>query len=46
MSPGGDFGDDNYMRLNFGCTAATLNEAIRRLKSARELCDKRNDRRE
>ena len=34
MSPGRDFGDDRYMRLNFGCTHDTLKEAVRRIKAA------------
>ncbi len=34
MSPGRDFGDANYMRLNFGCTRSTLEEAIKRIKAA------------
>ena len=34
MSPGADFGDADYMRLNFGCTAKVLREIIRRLKKA------------
>ena len=34
MSPGRDFGDANYMRLNFGCTRSTLEEAVRRIKTA------------
>ncbi|WP_415895189.1 MalY/PatB family protein [Neptuniibacter sp. PT34_22] len=34
MSPGRDFGDNNYMRLNFGCTRSTLKEAVRRIKHA------------
>ena len=34
MSPGRDFGDDRYMRLNFGCPRALLEEAIRRLRIA------------
>ncbi|WP_415892593.1 MalY/PatB family protein [Neptuniibacter sp. PT8_73] len=34
MSPGRDFGDNNYMRLNFGCTRSTLEEAVRRIKRA------------
>lgn len=34
MSPGRDFGDANYMRLNFGCPRSTLEEAIRRIKAA------------
>ena len=34
MSPGRDFGDSNYMRLNFGCTRSTLEEAVKRIKTA------------
>lgn len=34
MSPGRDFGDANYMRLNFGCTRSTLEEAVKRIKAA------------
>ncbi|BBB28497.1 MalY/PatB family protein [Neptunomonas japonica] len=34
MSPGRDFGDANYMRLNFGCPRPLLEEAIKRIKSA------------
>jgi cystathionine beta-lyase len=34
MSPGRDFGDSNFMRLNFGCTRSTLEEAIKRIKAA------------
>lgn len=34
MSPGRDFGDANYMRLNFGCTRQTLEEAVKRIKAA------------
>jgi len=34
MSPGRDFGDDRFMRLNFGCTRQTLEEAIRRIRQA------------
>lgn len=34
MSPGRDFGDSNYMRLNFGCPRSTLEEAVRRIKKA------------
>lgn len=34
MSPGRDFGDANYMRLNFGCTRSTLEEAVKRIKVA------------
>lgn len=34
MSPGGDFGDDNFMRLNFGCTRVLLEEAVSRMSCA------------
>lgn len=34
MSPGRDFGDSNFMRLNFGCTRQTLEEAVRRIRVA------------
>lgn len=34
MSPGRDFGDDRYMRLNFGCPRALLEEAVKRLRLA------------
>lgn len=34
LSPGRDFGDERFMRLNFGCTQSTLEEAIRRIRKA------------
>ncbi len=34
MSPGKDFGDAHFTRLNFGCPRSTLEEAIRRLRQA------------
>jgi cystathionine beta-lyase len=34
MSPGRDFGDANYMRLNFGCPRSTLEQAVHRIKTA------------
>lgn len=34
LSPGRDFGDDRFMRLNFGCTRETLAEAVRRIRCA------------
>jgi len=34
FSPGEDFGDAQHVRINFGCTAATLEEAIARLTRA------------
>ncbi|PPI88859.1 aspartate aminotransferase [Candidatus Pantoea edessiphila] len=36
FSPGIDFGDNNFIRFNFGCTRNTLDKAIKRLKSALE----------
>lgn len=34
MSPGRDFGDNGFMRLNFGCSRATLHEAVSRIRTA------------
>lgn len=34
FSPGRDFGDDGFVRFNFGCTRATLGEAVTRLERA------------
>jgi cystathionine beta-lyase len=34
LSPGRDFGDDGFVRFNFGCTRATLEEAVTRLERA------------
>jgi len=34
MSPGRDFGDNGFMRLNFGCSLATLKEAVLRIRNA------------
>lgn len=34
FSPGHDFGDDNFVRFNFGCTRATLEQAVARLQLA------------
>jgi cystathionine beta-lyase len=34
FSPGRDFGDDKFVRLNFGCTRALLEEAVVRLGKA------------
>ena len=34
FSPGRDFGDDGFVRFNFGCTRATLEEAVTRLERA------------
>lgn len=32
-SPGADFGDKNFVRINFGCPRSMLEEAFRRLRS-------------
>lgn len=32
MSPGRDFGDERFMRLNFGCPRALLEEAVKRIR--------------
>jgi cystathionine beta-lyase len=34
FSPGADFGNPAFVRINFGCTRATLDEAINRLNQA------------
>ncbi|MCL6414400.1 PatB family C-S lyase [Aestuariirhabdus sp. Z084] len=34
LSPGKDFGNDHFMRLNFGCPRATLEEAVSRIRRA------------
>lgn len=34
FSPGRDFGDDNFVRFNFGCTRALLEQAVTRLQQA------------
>ncbi len=34
MSPGRDFGDNQFMRLNFGCPRSVLEEAVRRIRVA------------
>ncbi len=34
LSPGADFGDPGFLRLNFGCPRSTLQEALRRLHRA------------
>ncbi|OED43107.1 aspartate aminotransferase [Endozoicomonas sp. (ex Bugula neritina AB1)] len=36
LSPGKQFGDADYLRLNFGCSRKLLEEAIRRMKGAIE----------
>jgi len=32
LSPGADFGDSDYLRLNFGCPRATLEKALERMR--------------
>ncbi len=34
LSPGKDFGDDRYLRLNFGCPRSVLEEALNRMVKA------------
>ncbi|WP_257254384.1 MULTISPECIES: PatB family C-S lyase [unclassified Endozoicomonas] len=34
FSPGAQFGDRDYLRMNFGCSRSTLEEGIRRIKAA------------
>lgn len=34
FSPGRDFGDDGYVRLNFGCPRDFIHEALRRMENA------------
>ena len=34
LSPGADFGDPGFLRLNFACPRSTLQEALRRLQAA------------
>ncbi len=34
FSPGRDFGDDHFVRFNFGCTRALLEQAVDRLQNA------------
>ena len=34
LSPGRDFGDNNYVRMNFGCTKRLIEEAVKRMRSA------------
>jgi len=36
MSPGRDFGDNDYMRLNFGCPRSRLEQAVERIQKAVE----------
>jgi cystathionine beta-lyase len=36
MSPGRDFGDPDYMRLNFGCPRSRVEQAVKRIRKAVE----------
>ena len=36
MSPGRDFGDNDYMRLNFGCPRSRVEQAVARIRKAVE----------
>ena len=36
LSPGEQFGDKDYVRLNFGCNRATLEQAVERIRRAVE----------
>ncbi len=36
MSPGRDFGDNNYMRLNFGCPRSRVVQVVERIRKAVE----------
>jgi len=36
LSPGADFGDSDYLRLNLGCPQATLEQALERMQKALE----------
>ena len=36
MSPGADFGDDRFLRLNFGCPRSRVVEAVERIEGALE----------
>ena len=40
LSPGADFGDPKFVRLNFGCTHETLVEALRRMHVAIDTLEK------
>ena len=36
MSPGRDFGDNGFMRLNFGCPRSRVEQAVARIRKAVE----------
>ena len=37
LSPGHEFGDTDFMRLNFGCPRSRVEEALRRIRAAVEM---------
>ncbi|WP_345827841.1 PatB family C-S lyase [Erwinia sp. HDF1-3R] len=40
FSPGRDFGDDAFVRFNFGCPRDMINEALKRMKNAVSLMNR------
>ncbi|MCG7585429.1 MalY/PatB family protein [Photobacterium sp. OFAV2-7] len=40
LSPGADFGNSRFVRLNFACRSDTLDEGLRRMRTAIEALDK------
>lgn len=42
FSPGRDFGDDGFVRFNFGCTHALVEEALRRMENAVRTLPRQN----
>ncbi len=38
VSPGADFGEPQFVRVNFGCTKATLEDALSRLQTLKQQC--------
>ncbi|GAB3526431.1 MalY/PatB family protein [Photobacterium alginatilyticum] len=40
LSPGADFGNSRFVRLNFACRSNTLDEGLRRMRTAIEALDK------
>ncbi len=38
FSPGKEFGDERFVRINFACSEATLDEAIARMQRAIATC--------
>ena len=42
FSPGRDFGDDGFIRLNFGCPRALVEEALKRMENAIKALPRQN----